>query len=131
MMKLNLIFIWVVGKKQDLTLFILGSHFDQPVHNYSSGMRARVGFSVAVYVNPDVILLDEVLGVGDENFRLKSSKTIRKKIKSDKTVVLVSHQKGLVLNICDRVLWVDEGKIIEQGEAQKVVESYYEKTGRV
>jgi len=102
----------------------IGEHFDQPVRGYSSGMRARVGFSVATHVDTDVILLDEVLGVGDENFRVKSSATIRQKIKSDKTVVLVSHQNGLIKDVCDRVVWVDKGKVCAVGNTNAVLEKY-------
>jgi len=102
----------------------IGSHFDQPVHGYSSGMRARVGFSVAIHVDADVILLDEVLGVGDEDFRNKSSTTIREKIKSDKTVVLVSHQKGLIMDVCDRVVWIDKGSVASEGKPTAVLKKY-------
>lgn len=102
----------------------IGAHFDQPVHGYSSGMRARVGFSVAIHVDADVILLDEVLGVGDEDFRQKSSATIREKIKSDKTVVLVSHQKGLVMDVCDRVVWINEGSVALEGKPTEVLKKY-------
>lgn len=104
----------------------IGEFFDQPVNSYSSGMRARLGFSVAIYVNPDVILLDEVLGVGDIEFREKSGETIRAIIKSDKTVVLVSHNGAVIKRLCDRVIWVDDMRSKMEGEPEKVVSSYEE-----
>jgi lipopolysaccharide transport system ATP-binding protein len=104
----------------------IGDFFDQPVNTYSSGMRARLGFSVAIYVNPDVILLDEVLGVGDIEFREKSGETIRSIIKSDKTVVLVSHDGGVIKRLCDRVIWVDDMRSKMEGEPEKVVSCYEE-----
>jgi len=104
----------------------IGDFFDQPVNSYSSGMRARLGFSVAIYVNPDVILLDEVLGVGDIEFREKSSKTIKSIIKSDKTVVLVSHNGSVIKQLCDRVIWVDDMQTKMQGDPDDVVLCYEE-----
>jgi lipopolysaccharide transport system ATP-binding protein len=104
----------------------IGDFFEQPVSSYSSGMRARLGFSVAIHVNPDVILLDEVLGVGDIEFREKSSKTIKNIIKSDKTVVLVSHSGNMIRRLCDRVIWIDNMKTRMQGHPNDVVACYEE-----
>ena len=104
----------------------IGDFFDQPVNNYSSGMRARLGFSIAIYVNPDVILLDEVLGVGDIEFREKSTATIKGIMKSDKTVVLVSHNGSVIKQLCDRVVWIDDMKTKMVGEPDEVVSSYEE-----
>ena len=104
----------------------IGDFFDQPVSSYSSGMSARLGFSVAINVDPDVILLDEVLGVGDIDFREKSSKTIKNIIKSDKTVVLVSHNAAMVKHLCDRVIWVDDMRTKMEGAPDKVVSCYEE-----
>jgi lipopolysaccharide transport system ATP-binding protein len=91
----------------------LNGFFDEPVNTYSTGMRARLGFSVAYHVDPDVILLDEVLGVGDASFRQKSTAAMKERIKSDKTVVIVSHSAALVREVCDRVSldrrWQDAG----------------------
>jgi lipopolysaccharide transport system ATP-binding protein len=79
----------------------------EPVKTYSAGMRARLGFSVAMYMTPDVLLLDEVLSVGDAEFRQKAEKEMLKKINSNQTVVLVSHSEGQVNRICDRVVNLD------------------------
>jgi len=82
----------------------LGAFMAEPVKTYSTGMRARLGFSVAMYMTPEVLLLDEVLSVGDAAFRQKAEKEMLKKIYSNQTVVLVSHSEGQVKRICDRVI---------------------------
>jgi len=89
----------------------IGDFFYQPVRSYSSGMRARLGFSVAIYANPDVILLDEVLGVGDSDFRIKSTKTMKQIVRSEKTIIIVSHQPALIKELCDRVVLISNGVI--------------------
>lgn len=80
----------------------LGEFIDEPVKSYSSGMRARLGFSVAVYLTPDILLLDEVLAVGDKAFRQKAEFEMMKRITSNQTVLLVSHSEGLINRLCDR-----------------------------
>lgn len=82
----------------------LGEFMYEPVKSYSTGMRARLGFSVAIYLTPDVLLLDEVLSVGDKQFREKAELEMMKRITSDQTVVLVSHSDGLIKRVCDRKL---------------------------
>lgn len=117
----------VVNRIDDIREYSdIGDFFDQPVNSYSSGMRARLGFSVAIHVDPDVILLDEVLGVGDIEFRQKSSDTIKSIIKSDKTVVLVSHNGAEIKKLCDRVVWIDNMKTKMEGEPGEVVSCYEE-----
>lgn len=81
----------------------LGEFMDEPVKTYSSGMRARLGFSVAMFLTPDVLLLDEVLSVGDEAFRNKAEKEMQKKIHSEQSVVFVSHSREEINRNCDRV----------------------------
>ncbi|MDT8894597.1 ABC transporter ATP-binding protein [Halomonas sp. I1] len=82
----------------------LGSFMNEPVKTYSSGMRARLGFSVAMYMTPDVLLLDEVLSVGDKHFKKKAEAEMMKKLHSEQTVVLVSHSDAQVNRLCERVL---------------------------
>ena len=108
-----------------ITFSELGDFFDQPVSAYSTGMRARLGFSIAYHVDPDVILLDEVLGVGDEEFRIKSTEAMKMRIKSDKTVVLVSHSVPLLREVCNRLVWIEGGKSKEQGDVNTVLEQYF------
>ncbi len=103
----------------------LGDFFEEPVGTYSTGMRARLGFAVAIYADPDILLIDEVLGVGDESFRLKSQIAMREKIKANKTVVLVSHSMEAIKELSDRVLWLDGGCSIACGSAQYVIDGYF------
>lgn len=106
----------------------LGPAIYEPVKTYSSGMNTRLGFSIAIHLQPDVLLIDEVLGVGDVDFRKKSEHALRKKIKSDQTVVLVSHNNAQVKSLCDRVIWIEDGKTMLSGDTDKVIEKYMEYT---
>jgi len=102
----------------------LGDFIGQPVNTYSTGMRARLGFSVAYYADPDVMLLDEVLGVGDEDFKIKSTEAMKKRIQSEKTVVLVSHSAPLLREVCDRIVWIADGRTKAQGEVEEILKRY-------
>ena len=88
----------------------LGRFFDAPIKTYSSGMAARLGFAVAVHVDPDVLLVDEVLAVGDEYFQHKCYAKIAEFRGAGKTIVLVSHDIGLISRLCDRAIWLDQGR---------------------
>lgn len=115
----------VEEKMADIRAFSeLGDFFDQPINAYSSGMKARLGFSVAFQLNPDVLLIDEVLGVGDAEFKAKSSQIMREKIRSDKTIVLVSHSPGTIRQLCDRAVWIDNGATRAEGETTEVLDRY-------
>ncbi len=87
-------------------------------------MRTRLGFSVAFQADPDVLLVDEVLGVGDVEFRKKSAEAMREKIKSNKTVVLVSHTPQSVKELCDRAVWIDRGVSRCEGNVDDVMGEY-------
>jgi lipopolysaccharide transport system ATP-binding protein len=104
----------------------LGSFFDSPAGTYSAGMRARLGFAVAIHADNDIMLIDEVLGVGDEKFRLKSNHAMRDKIRSNKTVVLVSHSMEAIRDLCDRVIWIEKGRSVRSGTAHEVIDGYRE-----
>lgn len=104
----------------------LGEFMDQPLRTYSTGMRARLGFSVALAANPDVLLIDEVLGVGDGEFRIKSSAAMRDLIQSNKTIVLVSHQLNVIRKFCDRVVWIENHTVRAEGEGKKIINVYQE-----
>ena len=97
---------------------------DDPLATYSSGMRARLGFSVAYHTTPELLLIDEVLGVGDQEFRVKSTAAIKELIKSDRTVVLVSHNLPTIRELCDRVVWIEEGKSRMVGPTEEVIAAY-------
>jgi len=98
---------------------------DIPIKNYSSGMFVRLGFAVAVHVNPDILLIDEVLSVGDQSFQGKCLRTIEKFKNEGKTLIFVSHDLNIVRHICDRVILLDRGEIAAEGEAEKIISRYW------
>lgn len=102
----------------------IGPFLDVPLKNYSSGMRARLGFSVAVAVKPDILILDEVLAVGDAKFKKKSKSKIEELLKEDITVLIVSHSPKQVRKMCNRALWLKKGKMMMVGESDEVVDAY-------
>lgn len=95
-----------------------------PVKNYSSGMRAKLGFSVAIQTDPDILILDEVLGVGDFQFRKKSNETMKKMIANHKTVILCSHNLDSIVELTSRAIWLEEGRIILEGPSVAIAEAY-------
>ncbi|RMH21257.1 MAG: ABC transporter ATP-binding protein [Acidobacteria bacterium] len=118
-------------KMADIVAFAeLEELFDEPLGTYSAGMRARLGFSVAVHVDPDVLLIDEVFGVGDADFIRKSRKVMRQKMRSDKTVVLVSHNTREIRQLCDRAVWIHHGKSVCEGPPDEVLRAYQESVRR-
>lgn len=102
----------------------LDKFIDMPVKNYSSGMYMRLGFSVAINVNPDILLVDEVLAVGDQAFQAKCYKVIYDFIKQGKTIIIVSHDLGTIQDLCNRVIFLKDGKIQQIGGPVAVVSSY-------
>lgn len=105
----------------------LEEFIDVPIKNYSSGMRARLGFSIATTVSPDVLILDEVLSVGDAKFRKKSEDRVKGMFSKGVTVLFVSHNTQQVRDLCDKAIILKNGKIIAQGEANEVCDIYEEK----
>lgn len=118
-------------KIQDIIDFSeLGDFINVPLKNYSSGMKSRLGFSIATAVEPDILILDEVLSVGDARFRRKSLAKVQSMFDNGVTVLFVSHSIDQVLAICDRAILLQKGKIIAEGTAEEVAVVYEEKTGR-
>ena len=107
----------------------LGRFFDAPIKTYSSGMAARLGFSVAVHVDPDVLLVDEVLAVGDEYFQHKCYAKIAEFRGAGKTIVLVSHDIGLIQRLCGRAIWLDQGRVAASGTVRDVATAYHLEVG--
>jgi lipopolysaccharide transport system ATP-binding protein len=99
---------------------------DDPISTWSDGMRARLGFSVAFHADPELLLLDEVLGTGDAGFYVKSAAAIRERIRSDRTCVLVSHDLVAMTELCDRCVWIEHGRINAIGDPGEVLASYRE-----
>ena len=104
----------------------VGPFIDEPVKNYSSGMYVRLGFSVAINVDPDVLFVDEVLAVGDEAFQRKCNEKFAEMRGQGKTIVLVSHGLGVVQNLCHRVAWFSHGHLMEVGKPKDVIQAYTE-----
>jgi len=115
----------VMEKMDEIVEFSgLGDFIDQPVGTYSAGMRARLGFAVAYQAQPDVLLIDEVLGVGDAEFKNKSAEALRERIRTNQTVVIVSHILSTLRELCDRVVWIENGVTRAVGPTQEVLASY-------
>ena len=102
----------------------LGEYIDIPIKNYSNGMLAKLGFSIATAVNPDILIIDEILGVGDVYFRKKSGDKIKSLMDGGTTVLLVSHSIPQIREFCDKAIWIDNGKLREIGEVNKVCNHY-------
>jgi len=105
----------------------LGDFIDVPVKNYSSGMKARLGFSIATIVEPDILILDEVLSVGDAKFRRKSEKKIMTMFEKGVTVLFVSHSIDQVQRLCDRSILLEHGRMIANGSTDEVSKIYEDK----
>lgn len=105
----------------------LGEYFEEIVSCYSAGMRSRLGFSTSINIDPDVLLIDEILAVGDADFKMKSQKIIQDRIDADKTIVIVSHSTDLIRKSCNRAIWLDHGKLMKQGDVDEVISAYESK----
>lgn len=104
----------------------LQEFLEVPVRNFSSGMVARLAFSIATLVDPEILIVDEILSVGDLNFQKKSEAKMRNMITGGTTVLYVSHSVDSIKSLCDKVLWLEHGKVIMYGEADQVCDLYYE-----
>lgn len=102
----------------------LGDAFEQRVKTYSSGMRSRLTFSTALYADTDVLLIDEVLAVGDRAFKEKAKKALTEKIRGQQTVVLVSHSERAIAELCNRTVWMEQGQVVCVGDTPEVLEQY-------
>ncbi|MDG2273163.1 MAG: ATP-binding cassette domain-containing protein [Halioglobus sp.] len=104
----------------------LGDSFGEPVKTYSSGMRSRLAFTTALMTHVDVLLIDEILSVGDAHFRGKALEAMQERISGDQTVVFVSHMADQVEKLCDRVIWLENGKVAAEGDPKEIIHSYNE-----
>ena len=94
------------------------------LYQFSEGMKQRLAFSIAIHCNPQILLLDEIFAVGDEDFRKKSADKIKELVKQGISVVLVSHELWMIEKYCDRVIWLEKGKIVKKGKTKEVVKEY-------
>lgn len=121
----------VEARYDDIVAFAgIEPFMDMPVKNYSSGMYARLAFAVAVTVEPDILLIDEVLSVGDERFQVRCYERIAEFRAEGRTIVLVSHSLDAVRALCDTAVWIERGEIRERGDSEQVVESYLREAHR-
>lgn len=112
---------------EDIKAFAdLGDSFEEPVKTYSAGMRARLGFTTALMTHVDILLVDEVLSVGDAQFRAKAESAMKERIGGEQTVVFVSHMDGQIENLCDRAILLERGAVAAEGDTARVLKAYRE-----
>lgn len=109
----------------------LGSALGQPVRTYSSGMFVRLTFSTATAIDPDILLIDEAFGAGDQHFAGKAANRMRELMARGRALVFTSHNLELVQDLCDRIIWLNNGRIVEDGAASTVVTHYRESEKRL
>ncbi|MDJ0655478.1 MAG: ABC transporter ATP-binding protein [Xanthomonadales bacterium] len=102
----------------------LEDFIDDPLYTYSSGMKMRLAFSAGYQFEPDILLLDELLGVGDATFKHKSARVMRERIRSNATVVMVTHNTSRIVDLCDRLIWLEQGTIQADGTPEHVLPAY-------
>ena len=118
------------ARVQDIIDFSeLGEYIDTPVRTYSSGMYMRLAFSVAINVDADILLIDEILAVGDQHFQDKCFAKLEELKKSDKTIVIVSHSLGAVKKLCTRGIWIYNGEVRKDGDIKDVIDEYLKVCG--
>jgi lipopolysaccharide transport system ATP-binding protein len=117
----------VEGKIDEIVDFAgVGQFIDQPVKNYSSGMYVRLGFAISINVDPDILVVDEVLAVGDAEFQERCFDRFRALKEEGKTVILVSHSTETVRNMCDQAAWINQGKLMQVGDTDSAIRAYLE-----
>lgn len=104
----------------------LKDFLDVPVRNFSSGMTAKLAFSIATIVNPEILIVDEILSVGDIKFQEKSKQKMLEMIKGGTTVLYVSHSLPSIRELCDKVIWIEHGKMIKMGKTKEICDQYYD-----
>ena len=110
---------------EDIISFVeLGDFLNQPLRTYSLGMKARLGFATATAIKPEILIVDEVLSAGDGYFAAKSAERVKKLTEGGTTLILVSHSTQQIIQFCDRCIWLDQGKVVEEGPTLEVVKSY-------
>ena len=115
------------GRIDDICRFVdLGEYFDQPIRMYSSGMAARLGFALAVYSKPEILIIDEALAVGDKSFQEKSRQKVIEMFREGKSVIFASHSESLIRQFCNRVIYLKDGRIAYDGDVEEGLLKYNE-----
>jgi ABC-type polysaccharide/polyol phosphate transport system ATPase subunit len=115
----------IIGKQEQIIDFSgIGEFIDEPLRTYSSGMSLRLAFSIAVTVEPEILIVDEVLAVGDQTFTAKCLKRILEIRRMGTTFICVSHSAAMLESLCDRGIWLDSGQLVMQGEIKEVLAAY-------
>ena len=115
----------IAKKYEEIVEFAeLGDYMHIPIKNFSSGMVARLGFAIAIDVNPDILLVDEILSVGDENFRKKCARKVNELREQGVTFVIVSHNMGQVKSLCQKAIWIENSEVMAYGDVNEVCEKY-------
>lgn len=115
----------IAKKYEEIVEFAeLGDYMHIPIKNFSSGMVARLGFAIAIDVNPDILLVDEILSVGDENFRKKCARKVNELRERGVTFVIVSHNMGQVKSLCQKAIWIENSEVMAYGDVNEVCEKY-------
>ena len=111
-------------EKEVIEFADIGIHIDQPVKTYSSGMRSRLGFAIAVHIDPEILIIDEALSVGDSSFADKCLKKVDEFKEQGKTIVFVSHAVTQMTEFCDRIVWINQGKLVGIGTPDEIIKPY-------
>jgi lipopolysaccharide transport system ATP-binding protein/teichoic acid transport system ATP-binding protein len=115
----------ITQRYEDISAFAgLGDFMDMPMRTYSSGMFARLAFSVAVHMDPDILLIDEALSAGDAKFKRKATNKMKELCTQARTIVLVSHGMASIREMCTDTIWLDKGRVVERGEPNDVIRAY-------
>ena len=116
---------YILEMEEDIIEFSgIREFIDDPIRTYSAGMRARLGFAIISNLDPDILLLDEVMSVGDHEFRKKSRARIEELVNGKATVVIVSHSKSILKSLCDKVYFIQDGKIASNGDLEEAFNLY-------
>lgn len=117
---------YIYSKLEEIIEFSeLGDFIDKPVRTYSSGMYSKLSFAITAILDTDIMLIDEILSVGDEKFKKKSSSKMLELMKQeDKTVLIVTHGMDMLKDLCTRVIWINDGVIMQEGEPDEVIQQY-------
>ena len=122
--------VYLESKYEEIVDFAeIREFIDMPIRNYSSGMMARLAFSIASVVQPEILIVDEILAVGDVKFQEKSYKRMQELMSGGATVLFVSHDLDKIEEMCDHVIWLDKGKVKQYGDAKKVCKAYKKAQG--